>query len=111
MFKAEMETTDLCQPKWNENQSVFAVAILTLDGPVAGSWSVGTVEQSQGAQAAVYCGETYQGAVREEIMVGNACGRKLGSHGSKEILLSHNRGWSHHHSPSPPHTPALAAEQ
>ena len=48
MFKAEMETTDLCQPKWNENQSVFAVAILTLDGPVAGSWSVGTVEQSQG---------------------------------------------------------------
>ena len=33
----------------------------------------------------VDCGETD----REEIVVGNACGRKLGSHGSKEILLSY----------------------
>jgi len=27
--------------------------------------------------------------VREEIVVGNACGGKPGSHGSKAILLSH----------------------
>ena len=27
--------------------------------------------------------------VREETVVGNACGGKLGSHGSKVILLSH----------------------
>ena len=29
------------------------------------------------------------GDVREEIVVGNACGGKPGSHGSKAILLSH----------------------
>ena len=27
--------------------------------------------------------------VREEIVVGNACGGKPGSHGSKAVLLSH----------------------
>ena len=30
-----------------------------------------------------------EGNVSEEIMVGNAGGRKPGSHGSKVILLSH----------------------
>ena len=45
-FKAESETADLWQPKWNENQTVLAAAIHTLDrdaspveGTVAGSWS------------------------------------------------------------------------
>ena len=33
--------------------------------------------------------ETDQGDEREEMVVGNACGEKLGSHGSKVILLSH----------------------
>ena len=54
-FKAERETGDLWQPKWNENQTVLATAIHTLDrdpslmeGAVAGSWSLGIVEQSQG---------------------------------------------------------------
>ena len=53
-FKAESEAADLWQPKWNENQTVFAVAICKLDreegpleGTVAGSWSTGIVEQSQ----------------------------------------------------------------
>ena len=41
------------------------------------------------ARAAVDCGETDGGDVREEIVVGNACGGKLGSHGNKAILLSH----------------------
>ena len=41
------------------------------------------------ARAIVDCRETDQGDVREEIVVGNACGGKLGSHGSKVILLSH----------------------
>ena len=43
-FKAESETADLWQPKWNENQTVFASAIHTpdrnaglLEGAVAGS--------------------------------------------------------------------------
>ena len=48
MFKAESETADLWQPKWNENQTVLATAIHTPDGAVAGSWSLGIVEQSQG---------------------------------------------------------------
>ena len=54
-FKAGSETADLWQPKWNENQTVLATAIHTLDrnappleGTAAGSWSLGTVEQSQG---------------------------------------------------------------
>ena len=40
------------------------------------------------ARAAVDCGETDTGDVREEIVVRNACGRKPGSHGSKAILQS-----------------------
>ena len=44
--KAERETADLLQPKWNENQTVLAAAIHTPDrsvgspeGTAAGSWS------------------------------------------------------------------------
>ena len=92
-FKAESETADLWQPKWNENWTVLATAIHTrdrnagpLEGTVAGSWSLGIVEQSQGEG---YCGETDWEDVREEIVVGNAYGGKPGSHGSKAILLSH----------------------
>ena len=40
-------------------------------------------------RAAGDCGEMDQGDVREEIVVGNACGGKSNSHGSKAILLSH----------------------
>ena len=40
-------------------------------------------------RVAVDCGEMDQGDVREEIVVGNACGGKPGSHGNKVILLSH----------------------
>ena len=54
-FKSESETTDLWQPKWNENQTVLAAAIHVpdwdadpLEGAVAGSWSLGMVEQSPG---------------------------------------------------------------
>ena len=54
-FKAESETADLWQPKQNENQTVLATATHTPDrdagplkGTVAGSWSLGIVEQSQG---------------------------------------------------------------
>ena len=47
-FKAESEAADLGQPKWNENQTVLAAAIHTPDSAVAGSWSLGIVEQSPG---------------------------------------------------------------
>ena len=40
-------------------------------------------------RAAVDGGETDRGDVREEIVVGNACGEKPDSHGSKAILLRH----------------------
>ena len=59
-----------------------------LEWAAAGSWSLGIMEQSQGGDA-IDCGETDQGEVREEIMVGNAGGGKPGSRGSKVILLSH----------------------
>ena len=41
------------------------------------------------ARVAVDCREMNRGDVREEIVVGNACGGKPSSHGSKAILLSH----------------------
>ena len=40
-------------------------------------------------RAAVDCREMDRGNVKEETVVGNACGGKPGSHGSKAILLSH----------------------
>ena len=44
------------------------------------------MEQSQGGDA-IDCGETDQGEVREEIMVGNAGGGKPGSRGSRRYCL------------------------
>ena len=41
------------------------------------------------ARAAVDFGEADQGDVMKETVVGNACGGKLGSHGSKGVMLSH----------------------
>ena len=49
-LKADRETADLWQPKWNENQIVLATDRNAgpLEDAAAGSWSLGTVEQSQG---------------------------------------------------------------
>ena len=54
-FKAESETADLWQPKWNENQTVLATVIHTRgrnkglpEAAVTGNCSLGIVEQSQG---------------------------------------------------------------
>ena len=59
-----METAELWQPEWNENQTVLATAIHSLhrdasllEGAVAGSWSLGIVEQPQ-VRAAVDSRET-----------------------------------------------------
>ena len=62
-------------------------------------------------RAAVDCREMDRGDVREEIVVGNASGGKPGSHGSKEVLLSHV--WVVEPSPWPlsPHTPVSAASR
>ena len=49
-LKAESETTDLWQPKWNEDQTVLATAVHTpdrngglLEGAAAGTWNFGIV--------------------------------------------------------------------
>ena len=56
----------------------------------------------------VDCGEMAGGDVREEIVVPNAFGRKLGSHGSKAILLSHV--WGGTIAVASRHVPAPAAD-
>ena len=43
-------------------------------------------------KAAVDCRMMDQRDVREETVMGNACGGKLSSHGSKALLLSHTEG-------------------
>ena len=55
ILKAESETADLWQLKWNENQTVLASAIHTpdrdagpLEGAASGIWSLGIVEKFQG---------------------------------------------------------------
>ena len=94
-FKAESETADLWQPKWNENQTALDAAIQTLDrnaGPLKsqqlGAGVYGLLSNPR-VRAAVGCGEMDQGDVREETVVGNACGGNPSSHGSKVTLLSH----------------------
>ena len=63
------------------------------------------------ARAAVDCGQMDRGDMREETEVGNACGWKPGSHGSKAILLSDTQWVEPPPEPLSPHTPALASEQ
>ena len=46
----------------------------------AGVWGLRSDPRER---AAVDCGETDRGDVREETVMGNACGGKPGSHGSK----------------------------
>ena len=47
------------------------------------------METNLRAKVAVDCGKKARGVVREEIIVGNAFGGKLGSYGGKVTLLSH----------------------
>ena len=92
-YKAENETADPWQPKWNENQTILAAAIHTPDrnaGPpedaVARSWSLGIVEQSQGKDCCWLQRDGLRGCEGGDR--GGQC-LEPGSHGSKVILLSH----------------------
>ena len=94
-FKAVRETADLQQPKWNEIQTVPDAAIHTLDreagpqeGGAAGSWTLGIVEQTQDEGCCCLWKAWPRGCEGGDV-VGNAPGGKVGSHGSKVILLSH----------------------
>ena len=65
------------------------------------------------ARTAVDCRDTDPGCVREETVVGNACGRKPGSHGRRRCCWVTQRGWSHYHSLSLPthqHQPLNSTE-
>ena len=61
------------------------------------------------ARAAVECRKANPGDVRAENVVGNACGGKPGSHGSKAIESCVGGGAIN--IASRPHTPSLAAER
>ena len=56
-----------------------------LEGAATGSWSLGSWSNPR-VQVAVNYGHMDCGNVREEMVVGNACGGKPGSHGSKVII-------------------------
>ena len=47
-----------------------------MEGAAAGSWSLGTVEQSQGEGGFLLTVERWRGDVKEEVVGGNACGGK-----------------------------------
>ena len=76
-------------------QRIIAIAICTtdrgispLESTVAGGWNLG-MENNPRVRSAVDCGGDNQGDMREETVVGNACGGKLGSHGTKVTFLNH----------------------
>ena len=79
-------------------QRIIAIAICTtdrgispLESTVAGGWNLG-MENNPRVRSAVDCGGDNQGDMREETVVGNACGGKLGSRGGKAILLNLTQG-------------------
>ena len=99
-FKAESETANLWQPKWNENQTVLATAIhlpnrnMGLpEGAEAGKWSLGIVEQSQ----CEGCYWLQRDGCEEGDVVRNASRGKPGSIETRWYCWVMHRGWSHHH--------------
>ena len=59
-------------------------------------WQIGSriqgLESNPRERFAVYYGEMARGDMKEEIMVGNIFGGKLGCRGGKVILQSHTQG-------------------
>ena len=107
-FKAESETADLGQPKWNETQTVLATAIHNpdrdtgpLEGTAAGNWSLRIVEQSQGRAAG-------EGERQIEGMWGRRLWWEMPVEESRAAMEARQycwvmwREWSHHHSLSLP---------
>ena len=112
IFKAESETVDLYQPKWNKNQTVLAAAIHTLDrdtGPLLRRRSGWELELRD-------CGAT-PGERRTERMWGRRLWWEMPVKESQVAMEARGycwvkrREWSHHHSLSLPDTSALAADQ
>ena len=84
-FKAESETADLWQPKWNESPCCSQTYPIWRSGWGLEFRDCGAFPPSEGCCRLLRDG----GDVREEIKVGKACGGKRGSYGSKVMLLSH----------------------
>ena len=117
-FKAESETAGLWQPKWNENQTVLASTIHSLDrdvdpleGAAAGSWRLGIVEQSQGEGCCWWWKDRLRGYEGEDCG-GNYLWRKAGQPCLQgDSAESHVAGVAITIASLPLHMPALAAEQ
>ena len=73
----------LPQPYITRTGTQVSWKVQWLGAEIEGLWS------NPRARAAVDCRETDPREVREEIVVGNVCGGKSGTHRSKVILLSH----------------------
>ena len=118
-FKAENQTANLWQPKWNENQTVLASATHTPDrdaGPLEGeavmSWSLGIMEQSRGEGFCWLQRDGSRGCEGGDCGgVGNALEEYQAAMEARRYCWLTCRGWSHHHSLSLSHRPASAAEQ
>ena len=110
-FKADSESAELWQPRWNENQTVLAAATHTpdmdtgpLEGAVAGSWSLGIVEQSQGKGCCWLWRDRWRGG--EEGDCGGKClWRKAGQPWKQgDTAESHLRDGAITRASSSPHT-------
>ena len=107
--KAESETADLWQPKWNENPAGLATAIHTyprdpLENAAAGSWSLQVIEQSLGEDCFWLKRDRLRGCERGDC--GGTClWRKAEQPWNTEQPRQYcwviRRGWTHHHSLSP----------
>ena len=71
------------QPYISQRETQVPWRVQQPEAGVQGLW------RNPRATAVVHCGETNQGDVREETVVGSPCGEKPGSHGSKVMLLNH----------------------
>ena len=107
-FKAESETTDLRQPKWTENQTVLAAPIHTpdrdvdpLEGAVAGSWSLGIVEQSQGKGCCWLQTDRVEGMWGRRSWWEMPVEESQAAKEARQYCWVMHREWSHHHSLSP----------
>ena len=108
-FKAESETADLWQPKWNENQTALAAAQHTqdrdtgpLEGAAAASRSLGIVEQPQGEGCCWLWKDRSKGCEEGDCGGKTPVEESWAAMEARRYCWVTHRGWRHHHSPSLP---------
>ena len=109
VFKAESEIADLWQPKWNENQSVLSTAIHTPErdtGPIEGAagitWFIEIVEKSLAMVCYLLVRDKLMECANEEIVWEMPVQVSQTAIEGRWHCWVTCRGWSHHHSLSPP---------